>query len=294
MPAPPDRPTLLCAYDETPRGGEVLAAARWLAEGVGGCVLLAHVFDPMAVHVPSAADLPDDTTTEDLIEEARLEARAMLARAGRLVGDVELFAEGDPSRVLVDLVAEHDADLVVAGTAARAPLERILHGSVAADLVHRAICPVVVVGPGATLDHDGPVVAGYDGSPHSLRAARHAARLAARLGRELVLLHVVAPGEEPVEADARLAAELHAAIEPGLSRALEVTVTVELGDPVDQLVLEARDRDAALVVVGSRGRGAVSAAILGSVSAGMVRAAERPVMIAGPHSEDPAPRPAAA
>jgi nucleotide-binding universal stress UspA family protein len=53
---------------------------------------------------------------------------------------------------------------------------------------------------------------------------------------------------------------------------------------VAEITRVARDRAASLVVVGSRRRNALKAALLGSVSAGVVRSADRPVVVVGPRS----------
>ena len=66
--------------------------------------------------------------------------------------------------------------------------------------------------------------------------------------------------------------------------ASSIRTQVERGDPVERLTQAAAERAAPLIVVGSRGRNALQAALLGSVSAGLVRAAERPVVVAGPRS----------
>ena len=52
------------------------------------------------------------------------------------------------------------------------------------------------------------------------------------------------------------------------------------GDPAERVVELARLRAADLIVVGSRGRGATAEAVLGSVSRAIVRAADRPVLVA--------------
>jgi nucleotide-binding universal stress UspA family protein len=52
------------------------------------------------------------------------------------------------------------------------------------------------------------------------------------------------------------------------------------GNPADEIANAARERDAALIVVGSRGLGAVSGTLLGSVSRHLVRDADRPVLVA--------------
>ena len=54
------------------------------------------------------------------------------------------------------------------------------------------------------------------------------------------------------------------------------------GDPESELVRVAREHDAALIVVGSRGRGPVSSVLLGSVSRALALGAPCPVLIARP------------
>ena len=51
------------------------------------------------------------------------------------------------------------------------------------------------------------------------------------------------------------------------------------GDAVDEIVAHADSVDAELIVVGSRGHGAVASALLGSVSRGALREARRPVLV---------------
>ena len=51
------------------------------------------------------------------------------------------------------------------------------------------------------------------------------------------------------------------------------------GDPVDEIVAFADVIDADLIVVGSRGHGAFTSALLGSVSRGILHEARRPVLV---------------
>jgi nucleotide-binding universal stress UspA family protein len=69
----------------------------------------------------------------------------------------------------------------------------------------------------------------------------------------------------------------HAALPPGV----EADHRVELGVPATRLREIAGEVGAALVVVGSRGRRPLAAALLGSVSAALAREAPCPVMIVG-------------
>ena len=286
-----ERPTFLCALaDDTP--GRVVEATRWLANELDARIVLAHAFDAMAIQVPASRELAyARVTSEQLAQRERARVRKLLDRsAGRLAAIPHTTAVGDgpPVPVLLGLAAEHQARLVVTGTATPGPLDRVLVGSVSSELATKATCPVVVVPEDAMLAATGPVVAGYDGSSDSLRAARHSAALAARLERELVLVHVTDAAAEDVRADAQLARELQDAvsvIRPAARERQEATIAVAHGEPAERLAEVARERDAALVVTGTRGRGAVKSALLGSVSAGVVRRAGQPLVLVGPAAD---------
>jgi nucleotide-binding universal stress UspA family protein len=75
--------------------------------------------------------------------------------------------------------------------------------------------------------------------------------------------------EEPLEEALELAAEAGVKAHRRLLR----------GDAVDEIVAYADVIDADLIVVGSRGHGALASALLGSVSRGILREARRPVLV---------------
>ena len=279
---------VMCAIEEGDASRHAVRAAAWLAGALGAELVLAHGFDPMHIGArPRDEMLAQGITDDDLEHAARRAARLLLDHTAASVPGVDVateLVEGDVVTELLRLAEARRATLLVAATAALGGLERVLVGSVSGALAAAAPCPVVAVPRGAALEEPGPVVAGYDGSAHSLRAARHAASLAARLGRELVLLNVT--GDEGVRADEELARELYAAGVGGLgddpgrpALDLKVRLAVEDGDPVQVLAAVAREQAAALLVTGTRGRNALSSALLGSVSVGLVRAAGRPVAL---------------
>jgi nucleotide-binding universal stress UspA family protein len=130
------------------------------------------------------------------------------------------------------------------------------------------------------------VLAAYDGSEHSLAGTRHAATLATQMGRELVILHVATDGDEPGPPETQDQRELLAlgrrALAAAEARGVELCVERARaeGGTVEAITRAAHRHDAALIVAGTRGRGPLSAALLGSVSAGLVRSAERAVVLA--------------
>jgi nucleotide-binding universal stress UspA family protein len=137
------------------------------------------------------------------------------------------------------------------------------------------------------------IVCGVDDSPDARAVLGVAARLAERLERKLVLIHVIpfghasdphvggvanaAPTRERNARGERLLAQL--AEELGIA---DVRRQVVDGLPAERLADVADEEDAELIVVGSRGRGALKAAFLGSVSNGLVGVARCPVVIVAP------------
>jgi nucleotide-binding universal stress UspA family protein len=62
------------------------------------------------------------------------------------------------------------------------------------------------------------------------------------------------------------------------------------GFPADEIVAYADTLDADLIVIGSRGRGAIATALLGSVSRGVLHEARRPVLVVrGAQMREPEP-----
>jgi nucleotide-binding universal stress UspA family protein len=73
-------------------------------------------------------------------------------------------------------------------------------------------------------------------------------------------------------------APLDAAVTRAQQRGVEVIDELLTGLAVDEIVAFADSHDVDLIVMGSRGHGAVVSAMLGSVSLGVLREARRPVL----------------
>ena len=62
-------------------------------------------------------------------------------------------------------------------------------------------------------------------------------------------------------------------------RGIAVETRLLHGEPIDEIVAFADSEDADMIVVGSRGHGAVASALLGSVSLGVMHESRRPVLV---------------
>ncbi|WP_431236782.1 universal stress protein [Mycolicibacterium aichiense] len=141
------------------------------------------------------------------------------------------------------------------------------------------------------------IVVGVDGSPESKVAVDWAARDAALRGAQVHLVHVLSSPvvmtfpEVPVpsgylqwqEDSAREILESATETVAAATKDVKVTTEIVSGSPIPTLA--DLSKDAQLIVVGCRGRGALARSLLGSVSTGLVHHAHCPVAII--HDEDP-------
>jgi nucleotide-binding universal stress UspA family protein len=144
-------------------------------------------------------------------------------------------------------------------------------------------------------DNTGPVVVGVDGSAQSLQAVELALEEAGLRGVPLHVVHCadITPAVLHLSGGVNvntkdLADRQHHDVWELAAAVLDdtdVDVTkVELsGYPADELVRHAEDNDAVLVVVGTRGRGRVASAVLGSTSMRVLEHAPCPVLVAKKH-----------
>ncbi|WP_422733641.1 universal stress protein [Micromonospora sp. WMMD558] len=189
---------------------------------------------------------------------------------------------GGPGATLVE--ESRRAELVVVGSRGHGGFAGLLLGSVGTQVAAHAHCPVLVVRPAEEpITVDGPVLVGVDGSEAAELAVGYAAEEAARRGAELVVAHVDRPDEEGPAQTGDLV-ETAAAAARGSHPGLTVAVRLLLADKPEPALIEASS-GAALVVVGTRGRGGFAGMLLGSVSQSLVQHAHCPVLVAHPYGQ---------
>jgi nucleotide-binding universal stress UspA family protein len=303
-------PHVLIGFDGSEAAEHAIAAAaRLLPAARTTIVVVRESWLPLDSASAARIALPDSVigpATMALDEELEHAAAELLER-GRGVAaaaglDAGAMVEIDrtPWRGLVAAAERHGAAAIVCGASGRGGLPRAVLGTTTGALLHHAPVPVLVV-PGGE-DDDGPLVIGYDRSD----AAREAIEDAAVLfpGRKALVVHAwsspvrrsVAGSwllSTPVDEVQQLAAsldEMYGGDAEELA-AEGAALARDAGLDAEPVVLEsdrgvwrtiaalAEEREAAAIAVGSRGRGAMKAAILGSVSSGLVRVARRPVLV---------------
>jgi nucleotide-binding universal stress UspA family protein len=134
------------------------------------------------------------------------------------------------------------------------------------------------------------IMCAVDGSLASIHAANKAMELAGSLGAKVTLIHVtpptILPGDVPMAPIAELReSELArgAAVLQEVVKALGGGVKVEtknlLGPPAEMISDAALEDGCEMVVVGNKGRNAVSRVLLGSVADRLVHICKRPVLV---------------
>ena len=274
-----------------------LHAVRWAAREAArrhAPLRLVHVCHLVPVRHPRQVSPPPEYHAA-ILDQGRHWLTEASETARRIAPDL-LLATDLRDGIAADLLVTESrtAQLVVIGSRGLGGFASLLVGSVGIALSAHAHCPVVVIHSsrvdGVPPD-DGPVVVGVDGSELSDAALTFAFETAAGHGVPLVAVHTwqdthmtgawtALPGTVDwdwlqAEEEKQLAERLGAWREKFPQ--VEVRPVVERERPERALLGHAAG--AQLLVVGSRGRGALSGLGLGSVSQYLLHHAECPVAV---------------
>lgn len=178
-------------------------------------------------------------------------------------------------------------DLVVVGASSHVGAAAFWLGSTSRYVVRHCPCPVVVVRGPASRGRPDRVVVGVDGSPASDRALQWAGEEADRHHVSLAVVHgwwysyLTADGgssqaRELTQIDAACVLERAVELARGQFSA-DVTGQLVEYSPVSALLDTVRDGD--ILVLGSRGRGAVMSSLFGSTVNGVLERCAVPVVV---------------
>jgi nucleotide-binding universal stress UspA family protein len=306
---------LLIAYDGSTAAEAAVVTAGRLFAGAGGWLLTVIEPTPSPMQVQALAFGLDPAIIQRELEALEREVvddgRDIAARgletaeaAGLTLESRVTPRDGSESQTILSEADSTDADVIICGSRGRGGVARSLLGSTSTSVLHHSTRPVLVVAA-ATGAIDGPTLIAYDDSAGARAAIAKAGRLLPE--RRATIVHVWnsplrntlsgralagAPvgGLREFSADyEQVFAEAAASVvEQGVTLAREAGLDAS-GEAIESdsgawhaLAEVARDRQSAVIVAGSRGRGGLASTIFGSVSSGLVHNAETPVLIVRP------------
>jgi len=208
-----------------------------------------------AVRILSVADEIQEEGSETHRQAVGLAEREIRSARSDLVVE-SVLSRGRPASVIVEEARGMAADLVVVGHRGRSRWTSVLLGSVSAEVVDQAPCPVLV----ARGERLGPVVLADDGSSFARTAETVLTRWPMFEGLPITVVTVAEDGHPAAATRSDVAAERlrHAGLEAGHE--------VRDGDPALQIIATATELGAGLIIVGTRGHTGLRRLVLGSVA----------------------------
>jgi nucleotide-binding universal stress UspA family protein len=289
---------ILCPVDLSEPSRHALEHAAALARWYTAQLTVLHVYSappPQVVvsGLPGGVPLLPRIEPDEVIPQVR-----QFCESARRPADVPLeilVLEGYPARTITQQAQTIRADLLVMGTHGRGGFDRLFLGSVTEKVVRSTDVPVLTVPPHSRAPAAGlynTIVCPVDFSDASTRALEYALSLAKDADARLVLLHVVEPFPEQLQAASiahlerddrvRLVEEttrLLAQAVPEQARAwCKPEIHVAFGKASREIVRVAADCSADLIVLGVHGRGAIDRWIFGSTTPRVIRESASPVL----------------
>jgi nucleotide-binding universal stress UspA family protein len=134
--------TILHPTDFSACSDSAFHAACSLARAYGAELVLVHVAAP----APEGADAETSLLPHsDEVKDAIWNKLSALRGANANVVVSQHIRNGEPTDEILRLAAEINADMIVIGTHGRTGLGRLLMGSVAEEVIRKAVCPVLTV-----------------------------------------------------------------------------------------------------------------------------------------------------
>ena len=295
---------ILCPVDFSPISQHAFDRALAVARSHGSEIAVLHVL-PIASAVPAVPYGPEGPGPFGFEALDRPRTLTELSRflGTEHPGDVPIHQDvieaGAIHKEILVQASRLGADLIVMGTHGRSGVDHLFLGSVAEKTLRTSPIPVMIVPPRAADVAPGgaaplrSILCAVDFSRDSARALAYAASLARHGGGGLTLMHVVELLSVGYGSGAGTSFDLEgyqkAAVQPARQRLLDCARTVTAGtgaiDTVlgrgkayNEILREAGERGADLIVVGVHGRNALDRLVFGSTSEQLVRRAKCPIL----------------
>jgi nucleotide-binding universal stress UspA family protein len=236
------------------------------------------------------SDAKDEAETSERVDRATRSLEALAKQYVPNVSAATIVLAGNPAEAIVAFAGSRENRIVVMPTHGYGSFRRMLLGSVAAKVLHDAMCPVWT-GPhleNAIIPTEQfelkRILCAVSLDWETDEILKHSGELATFLGAELTALHVVAPMDEgilpllaPDEAPLSTTA-----VEKALADALQRTgtpgrVCVSIGDASREVARAAATLKSDLVIIGRGGKPEMRGR-LGSHAYGIIRRSPCPVL----------------
>jgi nucleotide-binding universal stress UspA family protein len=253
---------IIVGYDRSPLAKAAAAWALDEAARTGALVEFFYAYEwptwaPAASMVPATSVWPDGET--DRAIRGALHQAVKAARHSHPAVRTEISIVTAPAALtLVD--RSREASLIVLGSQGHSGVASLL-GSISVAVSARAHCPVIVV-RGDSLA-TAPIVVGVDESDCAEKALAFAVEEAAERGVPLRVVRARAAALGNREEQTR---RLDDMVSVWREKYPEMTIHAEAVDDHPAAALASASKSGQLLVVGSRGRGALRGMLLGSVS----------------------------
>lgn len=250
---------ILYATDFSPAAEAALAFVSEIARLYDSRVLGVHVrtADSYSLVPPTVFPYRTESTDEQLKNlSSVLDEQLQGVKHEVLVGDGEVW------EFLSRVLRNRDIDLIVIGTQGRTGVEKFMLGSLAEAIFRQAECPVLTVGPHATMERAAHwninrILLAIDFTLESLGALPLAFSLARERHALLTLMNVVEKGEsgdlvrpeQYVDSTARM---LQAQVPKGAEFECRLAYVVRQGVPSEEILKVAKETDSDLIVLGVR------------------------------------------
>lgn len=242
--------------------------------------------------VPLIADPTFGWTSQEaltsMLETTQGALAAIEAKVSAAIPSIETTTEASPQNASFALIGSADSEsLIVIGAGRHTGAAAFWLGSTARYIVRHSPCPVVVVRGTASRPRPDRIVVGVDGSPASYDALAWAGDEADRHGVGLLIVHAWLYPYLPVDTSSSQARDL-VSVDAAciVNRAMEAAREHFAADIRGQLVeggaamaLLETVRDGDLLIVGSRGRGAIASTLFGSTVNSLLDTAAVPVVV---------------
>jgi nucleotide-binding universal stress UspA family protein len=188
---------LLCPVDFSEFSHRAFRYAIGLARHFGSRLFVQHTVEPpQYVFLEGVGPGVVKESPEKQLHRSREAIRRMMVSNRVDSSEVTvLLNQGDAPAKILETVAKEPIDLVVMGTHGRKGFNRFMLGSVTEGIIHRAVCPVLVVSrPDREFAIDGTdklqlrtILLATDFSGHSDRAATYAMKWACEWNSRVVI-----------------------------------------------------------------------------------------------------------